>query len=85
MTIYEIREAGRRYCYTEGAPHYKKDGPEPIELTIARGHGEGFCIGSILKYAGRFSKTRNLDDLKKIADYAHILCGLELAKETNNA
>jgi hypothetical protein len=34
----------------------------------------------MIKYATRFKQTRNLDDLKKVSDYAHLLCGLELSK-----
>ena len=80
-TIYEIRAKGQEYCKTDGSTHYKqKDGIEPIELLINNGDlVEDFCIGNMLKYAMRFKNTRNLEDLKKVADYAHILCGAELA------
>lgn len=78
-TIYEIRKAGREYCQTEGSEHYKsKDKVEPIELTFSVGHAEGFCIGNILKYAARFPMTQNINDLRKISDYAQILCGVML-------
>jgi len=80
MNIYEIRKAGREYCQTEGGEHYKGAGVEPIEQTIAEGNAEGFCIGSIRKYTARFKKTQNLNDLKKISDYAHILCGVKLSE-----
>ena len=82
MNIYEIRQAGKDYCQTEGSEHYKTENKvEPIELIIALGHGEGFCIGSIIKYAARFKRTQNLDDLKKVSDYSHILCGIKLDRE----
>jgi hypothetical protein len=67
-------------CQTEGSDHYK-GGIEPFDLMMAKDIAEDFCIGSILKYAVRFKKTRNLDDLKKVSDYAHLLSGIELAKE----
>ena len=40
-------------------------------------HGEGFCIGNIIKYAQRFGKKdgRNDKDLYKVIHYAIILLG----------
>lgn len=81
MNVYEARHAGREYCCkTEGSDHYKEGGVEPLDLMIAKGLAEDFCIGNMSKYAFRFKKTRNLEDLKKVSDYAHILCGVELSK-----
>lgn len=78
---YELRALGREYCQTEGSEHYKaKNGTEPIDLINSTGNSEGFCLGSIIKYASRFSKTQNLTDLKKISDYAHILAGVKLSE-----
>ena len=77
--IYQLRQAGNNYCQTDGSEHYKtEDKVEPIELIIALGYGEGFCLGSMIKYAARFGKTKNLNDLKKISDYACILAGVQL-------
>ena len=82
MSIYDIRKAGREYCQTEGSEHYKtEDKVEPIDLIIALGYGEGFCMGSIIKYAARFKRTQNLQDLRKVSDYAHIMCGCNLPKD----
>ena len=81
MNVYEARHAGREYCCkTEGSDHYKEGGVEPLDLMIAKGLIEDFCIGNMVKYATRFKITRNLVDLKKVSDYAHILCGVELGK-----
>lgn len=81
MNVYEARHTGRDYCCkTEGSDHYKEGGIEPLDLMIAKGLAEDFCIGNMSKYAFRFKKTRNLEDLKKVSDYAHILCGVELGK-----
>lgn len=80
MNVYEARYRGREFCKTEGSNHYKEGGLEPIDLMIAKEIIEDFCIGNMAKYAFRFKITRNLDDLKKVADYAHILCGVELGK-----
>lgn len=79
MNIYEIRKAGREYCQTEGSEHYKAvDKLEPIDLIIAKGLAEDFCLANIIKYASRFKQTQNLEDLKKVSDYSHILCGVKL-------
>ena len=81
MNVYEARHAGRTYCCdTEGSEHYKEGGVEPIDLLIAKGLIEDFCIGNMIKYATRFKTTRNLVDLKKVSDYAQILCGVEMDK-----
>lgn len=81
MNVYEARKAGREYCQTEGSDHYKEGGVEPLDLAIAKGTVEDFAITNMSKYAFRFKITRNLEDLKKVADYAHILCGVELGKK----
>ena len=82
MNLYEARHLGRTYCCdTEGSEHYKEGGVEPLDLLIAKGLIEDFCIGNMVKYATRFKITRNLVDLRKVSDYAHILCGVELGKD----
>jgi hypothetical protein len=79
VPVQKIREAGENYCKTQGSAHYKAVVDlEPIDLMMAKGIAEDFFIGNIIKYATRFKKTRNNDDLKKAADYAHLACGLEI-------
>lgn len=56
-------------------------GVEAMDLITSLGLQDGFCLGSMIKYSARFNQTRNLDDLKKVSDYAHILCGVEMAKQ----
>ena len=57
--------------------HYNKNKFQATEFIIDSGHGEGFCIGNILKYAQRFGKKegRNEKDLYKVIHYAIILLG----------
>ena len=78
LSSQEVREIGTNYCQTTGSAHYKAGSVEALDLIIAKGFGEHFCLGNVIKYAARFSKTRNLEDLKKAVDYAHIVCGLEI-------
>lgn len=74
INVYEARARGKKICETQGSSHYKGK-VEPMELIMAIDYVEGFCIGNIIKYAARFKRTRNLKDLAKIADNAHILAG----------
>jgi len=77
-SVYELRQIGREGCQTEGSDHYKMaDDVEPVDVMYAHNMLEGFCLGNIIKYAIRFKVSRNLNDLKKISDYAHIMYGLE--------
>lgn len=79
--IQDIRAIGSNYCQTDGSEHYRETSDlEPIDLIIAKGMGEDFCLANIIKYATRFKKTRNLNDLKKVADYAHIAVGMEIVQ-----
>ena len=57
--------------------HYSQNKIQPTEFVFDCGHGEGFCIGNIIKYAQRYGKKngKNQDDLLKIIHYAIILLG----------
>ncbi len=57
--------------------HYSKNKIQTTEFVFDAGHGEGFCIGNIIKYAQRYGKKAgyNENDLLKIIHYAIILLG----------
>ena len=57
------------------ASHYAQNKIQSTEFINDAGHGEGFCIGNIIKYAQRYGKKNgyNRDDLKKIVHYAIIM------------
>jgi len=59
--------------------HYGKNKIQTTEFVFDAGHGEGFSIGNIIKYAQRYGKKngKNPDDLLKIIHYAIILLGSE--------
>ena len=59
--------------------HYSKNTIQTTEFVFDPGHGEGFCIGNIIKYAQRYGKKDgyNEKDLLKIIHYAIILLGSE--------
>ena len=54
--------------------HYSKNKFQATEFIIDGGHGEGFCIGNIMKYAQRYGKKggKNRNDLLKILHYTII-------------
>ena len=54
--------------------HYSKGKYQATEMIIDSGHGEGFCIGNILKYAQRYGKRngKNRADLLKVIHYGII-------------
>ena len=47
---------------------------QATEIIIDQGHGTGFCMGNILKYAQRYGNKegRNKNDLLKVIHYAII-------------
>lgn len=56
--------------------HYATDTFQATEFIIDGGHGTGFCIGNILKYAQRYGKKGSPEDarrdLMKVLHYAII-------------
>ena len=52
--------------------HYSLDKFQATEFIIDSGHGRGFCIGNVLKYAQRYGKKNGYDrkDLMKVLHYA---------------
>ena len=45
--------------------HYSKSKYQATEFIIDGGHGIGFTIGNVLKYAQRYGKKGNRDDARK--------------------
>ena len=54
--------------------HYSHNKFQATEFIMDSGHGEGFCIGNILKYAQRYGKKngKNRADLLKVIHYGII-------------
>ena len=52
--------------------HYSLNNFQATEFIMDSGHGEGFYIGNVMKYAQRYGKKNGKDrkDLLKIAHYA---------------
>jgi len=63
--------------------HYSQNKYQATEFIIDSGHGEGFCIGNIMKYAQRYGKKdgKNKTDLMKVIHYAIIALSIDNNKE----
>ena len=59
--------------------HYAKSERQATENIVDQGHGTGFCMGNILKYAQRYGKKDgyNKKDLLKIVHYAIIQMSIQ--------
>ncbi len=75
----------KSYIDTTYNQHYSRDKFQATEFIIDSGHGEGFCIGNVLKYAQRYGKKdgRNRKDLLKILHYAIIMLHVHDLNEGN--
>jgi len=75
----------KSYIDTTYNQHYSRDKFQATEFIIDGGHGEGFCIGNVLKYAQRYGKKdgRNRKDLLKILHYAIIMLYVHDLNEGN--
>ena len=64
----------KSYIDSTDDEHYSKNNFQATEFIIDGGHGEGFCIGNIMKYAQRYGKKggKNKKDLMKILHYTII-------------
>ena len=80
-TLWELKS------YIDGTygQHYSRAKFQATEFIIDGGHGEGFCIGNVLKYAQRYGKKdgRNRKDLLKIIHYAIIMLHVHDLNEGN--
>lgn len=65
--------------------HYSKNKYQATEFIIDAGHGEGFCIGNIMKYAQRYGKKngKNRKDILKILHYGMILLHIHDMERTH--
>ena len=79
MTDYKYDEGRiinelQEYVDATYGEHYSINQFQATEFIIDGGHGEGFCIGNILKYAQRYGKKDgyNRKDLMKVLHYGII-------------
>ena len=70
-TIQELKE----YINNTYGQHYASDKYQATDVIIDSGHGEGFVMGNIMKYAKRYGNKagKNRKDLLKILHYGIIM------------
>jgi len=70
----ELSQELKDYIDSTYTQHYSKNKFQATEFIVDGGHGEGFCIGNILKYAQRYGKKDgyNRKDLMKVLHYGII-------------
>ena len=81
----EILDELKRYIDSTYSQHYSTNKYQATEFIIDGGHGEGFCIGNIMKYAQRYGKKngKNKQDLLKVLHYAIIMLHIHNEYERN--
>jgi len=81
-TLAELQE----YIDSTYDEHYSKNKFQATEFIIDGGHGEGFCIGNIMKYAQRYGKKggKNKRDLLKVIHYGIIALYINQMEESEN-
>ena len=81
----EILDELKRYIDSTYSQHYSTNKYQATEFIIDGGHGEGFCIGNIMKYAQRYGKKngKNKQDLLKVLHYAIIMLHIHNESERN--
>lgn len=80
-TLAELLE----YVNSTYSEHYAEGDIEVTEFLIAKGHGEGHCLGNVVKYAARYGKKegRNRKDLMKILHYGLMMVYVHDLQEEN--
>ena len=70
----ELIDELKAYVDSTYEQHYSQNKFQATEFIIDGGHGEGFCLGNILKYSQRYGKKagKNRNDLLKVLHYALI-------------
>ena len=70
----ELINQFKQYVDKTYEQHYSQNKYQATEFIIDGGHGEGFCIGNIMKYAQRYGKKngKNRNDLLKVIHYGII-------------
>ena len=54
-----------KYINATYGQHYSRNKFQATEFIIDSGHGTGFCIGNVLKYAQRYGKKGTPEDARK--------------------
>ena len=68
----------KKYIDATYGEHYASDKYQATDVIIDSGHGEGFVMGNIMKYAKRYGNKagKNRKDLLKILHYGIIMLNI---------
>ena len=71
---YENLKALKDYVDSTYEQHYSQTKYQSTDFILDCGHGEGFCLGNVLKYVQRYGRKegKNRADLLKVLHYALI-------------
>ena len=58
-------EEFRKYVESTYDQHYATDKYQATDIIIDSGHGTGFCLGNVIKYAKRYGKKGTSADARK--------------------
>lgn len=61
----KLIEEFKKYVDSTYSAHYSKEKFQATEFIMDGGHGTGFCIGNVLKYAQRYGKKGSREDARK--------------------
>ena len=76
-----IIEQIQRYVDGTYERHYAQGKYQATDMIIDAGHGEGFCMGNIMRYGKKNGK--DYQDLLKIIHYAIIMISTNHQSKTN--
>ena len=83
---YVLLEEIRQYIDSTYDQHYSNNKLQATEVIMDNGHGEGFCLGNVSKYAQRYGKKngKNRNDLLKVIHYGIIALYTNDLEKLNN-
>jgi hypothetical protein len=85
----ELIKEFKEYIDATYGEHYSMNKFQATEFIIDSGHGVGFTVGNVMKYAQRYGKKagRNRQDILKVLHYSMMLLYVHdiETKELNNA
>lgn len=60
-----LLEELKEYIDSTYEQHYSREKFQAAEIILDCGHGTGFCLGNVMKYAQRYGKKGTPDDSRK--------------------
>jgi hypothetical protein len=78
-----IQEVEQYIRGTYSGHYVGENNVQALDLIFAIGHGEGFCVGDVLKYVARYGKKngKSRKDLLKAIHYLILLLHLNTKEE----